>query len=197
MPVPLTELTRQHAALAEPLREAFEDVAASGQLVLGPHVRKFEKSLAQACGVAHAVGVSSGNDAILLALLALGIGPGDEVITTALAYLHLAESIARLGATPVFADVQARTGNLDPETLLGKITPRTKAILPTHLFGLPADMGPIVDIAKEHGLKVIEDCDMAIGARYHGQTVGGIGDVATLSFYPRKTWRRWAMRGRC
>ncbi len=186
MPVPLTDLTRQHAALEPELRAAFEEVSASGQLILGPHVRAFEQVLARSCGVEHAVGVSSGNDAILLALLALGIGAGDEVITTSLAYLHLAESIARVGATPVFADIHPRTFNLDPETLPGKITDKTRAILPTHIFGLPADLDPIRKVATAHDLKVIEDCDMAIGAGYRGRTVGAIGDVATLSFYPTK-----------
>ena len=186
MAVPLTDLTRQHAELADPLRDAFTRVTASGQLILGPHVRQFEAELAEACGVKHAIGVSSGNDAILMALSALDIGPGDEVITTSLAYLHLAESIARVGATPVFADIRPRTFNLDPETLPGLITDKTKAILPTHIFGLPAAMKTIREVADAHGLKVIEDCDMAIGASHHGRRTGSIGDVATMSFYPTK-----------
>ncbi|MEO0514066.1 MAG: DegT/DnrJ/EryC1/StrS family aminotransferase [Planctomycetota bacterium] len=197
MPVPLTDLTRQHQALMPQLREAFIEVAASGQLILGPYVRKFEEQIAEYCGVKHAIGVSSGNDAIMLALLALGIGEGDEVITTPLAYLHIAESIARVGATPVFADIDPRTYNLDVDQLPGRITAKTKAILPTHLFGLPANMGPIMALAAEHHIKVIEDTDMAIGAKFDGQPVGSIGDVATMSFYPTKNLAALGDAGAC
>lgn len=197
MAVPLTDLTRQHKTLLPKLRDAFVDVASSGLLVLGPHVRRFEGEIAQQCGVKHAVGVSSGNDAILLALLALGIGPGDEVITTPLAYLHIAESITRVGATPVFSDIDARTYNLDVDLLAGRITPRTKAILPTHLFGLPANMAPIMELAHEHGLKVIEDTDMGIGARIEGKPAGSWGDIATMSFYPTKNLAGLGDAGAC
>jgi dTDP-4-amino-4,6-dideoxygalactose transaminase len=197
MAVPLTDLTRQHHALMPQLQETFERVAGSGQLILGPYVREFEKQLAERCEVKHAIGVSSGNDAILLALLALGIGPGDEVITTPLAYLHLAECIVRVGATPVFSDIDPRTYNLDVEMLPGRITPKTKAILPTHLFGLPSNMGPIMAVAAEHNLKVLEDSDMAIGASFEGQPAGSIGDVASLSFYPTKNLAALGDAGAC
>jgi len=197
MAVPLTDLTRQHQALMPQLREAFIEVAASGQLILGPYVRKFEQQLAAYCGVKHAIGVSSGNDAIMLALLALNIGPGDEVITTPLAYVHIAESIARVGATPVFADIDPRTYNLDVDQLPGRITEKTKAILPTHLFGLPANMKPIMALAAEHGLKVIEDTDMAIGSKFDGHPAGSIGDVATMSFYPTKNLAALGDAGAC
>jgi len=197
MPVPLTDLTRQHRALMPQLRETFVEVAESGQLILGPYVRTFEKQLAELCGVKHAVGVSSGNDAIILALLALGIGPGDEVITTPLAYVHIAESIMRVGATPVFSDINPRTYNLDVDMLPSRITDKTKAILPTHLFGLPANMGPIMNLAAEHGLKVLEDTDMAIGAKFDGRSVGSIGDVASMSFYPTKNLAALGDAGAC
>lgn len=197
MPVPLTDLTRQHQALMPQLRETFVEVAASGQLILGPYVRNFEQQIAELCGVKHAVGVSSGNDAIILALMALGIGPGDEVITTPLAYLHIAESITRVGATPVFADIDPRTYNLDVDQIPGRITDRTKAILPTHLFGLPANMGPIKALAEQHGLKVLEDTDMAIGAKFDGRPVGSLGDVASMSFYPTKNLAALGDAGAC
>ncbi len=197
MPVPLTDVTRQHASLMLPLIEAFQDVASTGQLVLGPHVRRFEQALAERCGVDHAVGVSSGNDAVLLALMALNIGEGDEVITSPLAYLHIPESIRRVGATPVFADINPRTYNLDPDSVRGAITDRTRVLLPTHLFGLPCNMQLILDIAHEHGLKVIEDADMAIDARFEGRPVGSFGDIATLSFYPTKNLAALGDAGAC
>ena len=197
MPVPLTDLTRQHQTLMPQLRETFVEVAASGQLILGPYVRAFEQQIAELCGVRHAVGVSSGNDAIILALMALGIGEGDEVITTPLAYLHLAESIVRVGATPVFSDIDPRTYNLDINHLPGRITDRTKAILPTHLFGLPANMGPIRELAAQHGIKVLEDTDMAIGAKFDGRPVGSMGDVASMSFYPTKNLAALGDAGAC
>jgi dTDP-4-amino-4,6-dideoxygalactose transaminase len=197
MPVPLTDLTRQHQALMPELRAAFEEVAASGQLVLGPYVRKFESQIAEYCGVKHAVGVSSGNDAILLALLTLGIGQGDEVITSPLAYFHIAESIVRVGAKPVFADIDPRTYNLAPDAIRGAITEHTKAILPTHLFGLPSNMSAIREIADEFALKIIEDADMAIGARFDGKPVGSLGDIATLSFYPTKNLAALGDAGCC
>ena len=197
MAVPLTDLTRQHQALMPQLRDAFERVTASDQLILGPFVRDFEQQLAEVCGVKHAVGVSSGNDAILLALLALGIGPGDEVITTPLAYMHIAESIVRVGATPVFSDIDSRTYNLDVDKLPGRITPKTRAILPTHLFGLPSHMGPIMALAAEHNVKVIEDSDMALGASYEGKPAGSLGDVATVSFYPTKNLAALGDAGAC
>lgn len=197
MAVPLTDLTRQHQALMPQLRDTFVEVAASGDFVLGPYVRKFEEELAAYCGITHAVGVSSGNDAVILALLTLGIGPGDEVITSPLAYLHIPESIVRVGATPVFADIDSRTYNLDPASVEGVITPKTRAILPTHLFGLPSNMHTLCDIADAHGLKIVEDIDMAIGARYEGEPIGSFGDIATLSFYPTKNLAALGDAGAC
>lgn len=197
MPVPLLDLTRQHAALMMPMIEVFRDVAASGHLIMGPRVRQFEGELAERCGVEHAVGVSSGSDAVLLALMALNIGPGDEVITSPLAYLHIPESISRVGATPVFADINPRTYNLDPDSIRGAVTERTRVILPTHLFGLPSNMSAIAGIAREHDLKVIEDADMAIGARFEGEAVGSFGDIATLSFYPTKNLAALGDAGAC
>jgi dTDP-4-amino-4,6-dideoxygalactose transaminase len=197
MPVPLTDLTRQHQALMPQLQQAFTEVATSGQLILGPYVREFEQQLGELCEVKHAVGVSSGNDAIILALLAMGIGPGDEVITTPLAYLHIAESIARVGATPVFSDIDPRTFNLDVDLLPGRITERTKAILPTHLFGLPANMGPIMRLAESHGIRVLEDTDMAIGSSFEGRSAGSIGHIASMSFYPTKNLAALGDAGAC
>ncbi len=197
MAVPFTELTRQHQSLMPQLDAAFREVVGSDQLILGPYVRAFEEELARYCGVGHAVGVSSGNDAVLLSLLALGIGPGDEVITTPLAYLHIAECIRRVGATPVFADIDARTYNLDVHKLPGCISSRTRAILPTHLFGLPANMTPIMRLAAEHGLKVIEDSDMAIGSRLAGRRAGSLGHVAAMSFYPTKNLAALGDAGAC
>ena len=197
MAVPLTALTRQHEALMPELERAFRRVAMSGHLILGPYVREFEKQLAELCGVEHAVGVSSGNDALLLALLAMGIGPGDEVITTPLAYLHIAESIVRVGATPVFCDIDPRTYNLDVDLVPGRITPATRAILPTHLFGLPANMGPLRKLADRHGLRVLEDTDMAIGSKFDGHPAGSMGDIASMSFYPTKNLAALGDAGAC
>ncbi|MEM8737413.1 MAG: DegT/DnrJ/EryC1/StrS family aminotransferase [Planctomycetota bacterium] len=197
MPVPLTDLTRQHDTLMPELTRAFTEVASSGQLILGPYVRAFEQEIAELCGVRHAVGVSSGNDAIMLSLMALGIGPGDEVVTTPLAYLHIAESIVRVGATPVFSDIDPRTYNLDVDRLPGRITEKTKAILPTHLFGLPANMEPIMALAAERGIKVVEDTDMSIGAKVGGRPVGSLGDVASMSFYPTKNLPALGDAGAC
>ena len=197
MPVPLTDLTRQHRALLPQMEAVFREVALSGQLILGPYVRDFERQLAELCGVRHAVGVSSGNDALLLALLAMNIGPGDEVITTPLAYLHIAESIVRVGATPVFCDIDSRTYNLDVDRIPGRLTERTRAILPTHLFGLPANMGPIRELAQRHDLRVLEDTDMAIGSKFDGQPAGSMGDIASVSFYPTKNLAALGDAGAC
>ncbi|MEX0653573.1 MAG: DegT/DnrJ/EryC1/StrS family aminotransferase [Phycisphaeraceae bacterium] len=186
MPVPLIDLDDQHQALTEPLQDAFARVLRSGQFILGPFVEQFERELADYCQVEHAIGVSSGTDALLASLMALDIGPGDEVITTAFTFFATAGCITRLGAKPVFVDIVPRTYNIDVDALEGALTRHTKAIIPVHLFGLPANLGPIRDFAREHNLHLIEDAAQALGARYDDQPVGGIGDLGCFSFYPTK-----------
>jgi len=184
--VPLVDLTRQHEALRGDLMRAFERTLDSGQFILGPENQKFEAALAEFCGTSHAVGVSSGTDALLVTMMAMGIGPGDEVITTPFTWFSTVSSITRLGATPVFVDINKRTYNIDTHLLTAAITERTRAILPVHLFGQSADMDPIMEIARHHGLKVIEDAAQAIGATYDGKPVGSMGDAGCISFYPTK-----------
>jgi len=165
---------------------ASEEVVASGMFILGKTVEEFEQELARYCGVKHAIGVANGSDALYIALVALGIGKGDEVITTPFTFFATAGSIVRTGATPVFADIDPQTFNLDPVEVAKKVTPKTKAIMPVHLFGQPCDMDPINDIAKQYGLKVVEDAAQAIGATYRGRKVGTLGDAACISFFPTK-----------
>ncbi|MGC9019532.1 MAG: DegT/DnrJ/EryC1/StrS family aminotransferase [Candidatus Bipolaricaulaceae bacterium] len=168
------------------LEEAFRRVMRSGQYILGPEVEAFEREAAAYLGVKHAIGVNSGTDALVIALRALGVGPGDEVITTPFTFFATAEAISLVGATPVFVDIDPRTFNIDPDLIPPAITPRTKAILPVHLYGLPAEMDPILEIARSHGLKVLEDCAQAFGATYKGRKVGTLGDAGAFSFFPTK-----------
>ena len=186
MRVPLLDVHRQNAPLEPQLRAAFARVLASGAYILGPEVERFEEAAAAVAGARFAVGVSSGTDAILVALMALGIGPGDEVICPSFTFFATAGCIARMGARPVFADSHRDTFNIDPDAIEPLITSRTKAIIPVHLFGQPADIDPILDIARRHRLRVIEDAAQAFGAEYHGKPVGAIGDCGTVSFYPSK-----------
>ena len=186
MRVPLLDIQRQNHVLQEELRAAFDRVLESGQFILGQEVEAFEEMAAAAADARFALGVSSGTDAILLALMALGIGPGDEVICPSFTFFATAGSIARAGARPVFADSLADTFNLDPVAIEPLLTPRTRAIIPVHLFGQPADMGPILELARRHGLRVIEDTAQAFGAEYCGRSVGALGDCGTMSFYPSK-----------
>lgn len=187
MPVPLTDLSEQHRTLLPQLKAAFAEVLESGRLILGPYVETFERQLAEFVGVKHVVGVSSGTDAIAAALLTLNLQPGDEVIVSPFTYLHTAESIVKAGGTPVFSDIRPLTFNLDPDGVEAAITPRTRAILAVHLYGLPSNMFALHEIAERHGLKLIEDADMAIGASYHGRPAGSLGHLSTFSFYPTKT----------
>jgi dTDP-4-amino-4,6-dideoxygalactose transaminase len=184
--IPILDLQAQYAALEERLDAAIKDVLRSGSFVLGPVVRDLEERLAAYCECRHAIGVASGTDALHLALAALDLGPGDEVITTPFTFIATANTISHRGATPVFVDIDSRTFNLDPTALAAAITPRTRAILPVHLYGQPAEMGPIMELAERHRLRVVEDCAQAIGARYHGHRVGSFGDLACYSFYPTK-----------
>jgi dTDP-4-amino-4,6-dideoxygalactose transaminase len=184
--IPGLDLSPQYESLKAELREAIERVLESGQFILGPEVKAFEEEAAGYLGVKHAVGVNSCTDALFISLRALGIGRGDEVITTPFTFFATAEAISHVGATPVFVDVDERTFNIDLSLIGERITDRTRAILPVHLFGRPAEMDGIMALAHKHGLKVIEDCAQSFGARYGGKQTGTIGDVGAYSFFPTK-----------
>jgi dTDP-4-amino-4,6-dideoxygalactose transaminase len=186
MPVPLLDLTRQHAPLEPAFKEAFERVFHSNRFVLGPDVTALEEELAAYCGCSHAIGLSSGTDALLVAMMALGIGPGDEVLCPAFTFFGTAGSIARLGAVPVWVDVLPDTYNIDLADAIDKVTERTRAIVPVHLFGQPAEMECVEAFARKFGIEIIEDVAQAIGAGYQGRTVGSFGSFGALSFYPTK-----------
>ena len=186
MKVPYVDLHAQHAPLKEKLLAAVGGVIDRGQFILGGEVAQFEQRFAELCGVRYAIGVNSGTDALVLALKALGIGPGDEVITAPNSFVASAASIALAGARPVFADV-CEDYNIDPALVQGAITPRTRAIVPVHMTGRPADMDPIMEIARSHGLHVVEDAAQAVGARYRDQAVGSIGTTGCFSLHPLKT----------
>jgi dTDP-4-amino-4,6-dideoxygalactose transaminase len=185
-PVPLLDLAAQYGTLRDELLAALTRVCDSQRFILGPEVEALESEIAQALDVKHAIGVSSGTDALLVSMMALGIGSGDEVITTTYSFFATAGSIRRLGARPVLVDIDPKTYNLDPDCVARAATSRTKAILPVHLYGLSSDMSPILEVAREWGVPVIEDACQAIGARYHGRAVGGIGTVGCFSFFPSK-----------
>ena len=184
--IPLLDLKAQFAPLRGGVLEAIARVCDTQQFILGPEVEGLEHELAAVLGIAHAVGVSSGTDALLAALMALDVGPGDEVVTTPFSFFATAGSIARLGARPVFVDIDRATFNIDPAAIASALTARTKAIMPVHLFGQSADMAPILDVAGRAGVPVVEDAAQAIGACYRGRPVGGIGAVGCFSFFPTK-----------
>jgi dTDP-4-amino-4,6-dideoxygalactose transaminase len=184
--IPMVDLKRQYNRMKTEIDQAVGLVLEQTQFILGPNVAAFETEVAAYHGLPYASGCANGTDALLLALRALGIGPGDEVITTPFTFIATAEVVALVGARPVFVDICPDTFNIDPGKIPAKITSRTKAIIPVHLFGHPADMAPIMDIAQKHHLKVIEDCAQAFGAKYQGQAVGAIGDVGCFSFFPSK-----------
>jgi len=184
--VPLCDLQAQLRTLEPDLQAAMMRVLRSGQVIGGPEVSEFEKELAQYCGAAHGVGCSSGSDALLLALHALGVGPGDEVILPPFTFFASVGAVCRLGAHPVFADIDPVTFNVDPAEVASKITPRTRAIMVVHLFGQTAEMQPIQQLAQEHGIPIVEDAAQAIGAEYRGRRTGTLGAVACYSFYPSK-----------
>lgn len=184
--IPLVDLHAQYLAIRQEIDQTIQSVIDSTAFINGPDIGKFENEFAQFCAAKFAVGVSNGTSALRLALQCCDIGPGDEVITVANTFCATAEAILHTGATPVFVDIDPRTHTIDPSLIEAAITPRTKAILPVHLFGHPADMHPINRIARKHGLKVVEDAAQAHGAKYKGQTVGTLGDVACFSFYPGK-----------
>ncbi len=184
--VPLLDVNRGNAALREEFLAAIAAVCDSGRFLYGPDVQEFEQAFAANCDVRHAIGCASGSDALLLALMAYDIGPGDEVITSSFTFFATASCIWRLGACPVFVDIEADGFNLDPELIEAAITPATKAIIPVHLFGQCADMDAVNDIAVRHGLKVIEDGAQSIGAEYRARPAGSLGHIGCFSFYPTK-----------
>lgn len=184
--IPVLDLRPEINSLWEELTSAIEGVLRSGQFIMGPNVKAFEEEAAAYLGVRHAVGVNSGTDALVIALQAAGIGEGDEVITTPFTFFATAEGVSRLGATPVFVDIDPLTFNIDPGLIEAAVTPRTKAILPVHLYGQAADMDPIMEVAKKYGLKVIEDTAQAFGGEYKGKKLGTIGDAGCFSFFPSK-----------
>jgi len=186
MTVPLLDLNRQYAYLKTELDRAVLGVLEHNKFILGPEVTRLEEEIAALCSVEYAIGVASGTDALLVALHAAGVGPGDEVITTDFSFFSTAGTISRLGATPVFVDIEPDSYNMDVTRIEHAITGRTRAILPVHLFGQVADMDPIMEIAAKHGLKVIEDAAQAIGAGYKNRPAGSMGDFGCFSFYPSK-----------
>ncbi len=186
MNVPLLDLSMQYAPMKEEILAVVSEICDSQRFILGPKVEALEKELAAYCQSGGAVGVTSGSDALLIALMAEKIKPGDEIITTPFTFFATVGAIVRAGATPVFADIDPVTFNIDPAKIAEKITPRTRAIIPVHLFGQAADMDPIVKIAKEHNLFIIEDACQAIGAEYKGKRVGSFAEYGAFSFFPSK-----------
>ncbi len=186
MTVPFLDLKQQYLSIKDEILSAVADVFESTQFVLGREVAAFEEEFAAFCGVQHGIAVNTGTSALHLALLAAGVGPGDEVITVPCTFVATAAAVVYTGAKPVFVDVDPVTYTMDPWQIEAAITPKTKAILPVHLYGNPADMDPILKIARQHGLAVIEDAAQAHGAEYKGQRCGSMGDLGCFSFYPGK-----------
>ena len=186
MTIPAEDLTRQYAQIADEVKAAIEKVLPTGKYVMGPEFYAFEKEFAAYCDSQYALGIANGTEALHLALAACGIGPGDEVLTVPNTYVATVYAISYVGATPVFVDVQMDTFNMDPADAEAKITPRTRAILPVHMYGHPVDLDPLLDLAKRHNLFLIEDAAHAHGATYKGRKTGSFGDVGCFSFYPTK-----------
>jgi len=184
--VPMVDLKRQYQGIKKEIFQVITEIFSNGQYILGPRVSEFEKKIADYYGVSEAVGVASGTDAIHLSINALGIGEGDEVITTPFTFFATVEAILYTGARPVFVDVEQDTFNMDAGQIEAKITDKTRAILPVHIFGQMADMEEISKIAKRHGLKVIEDCAQSFGANLNGKKAGSFGNTGCFSFYPSK-----------
>jgi dTDP-4-amino-4,6-dideoxygalactose transaminase len=184
--VPLLDLQAQYLPIREEILATITRVCDSQRFIMGPEVDGLEQELAALVQAKHAIGVTSGTDALLMAMMALGIGAGDEVITTTYSFFATAGCVTRLGATPVFVDIDPVTYNIDPAGIAAAITPRTKAIIPVHLYGQSADLDPILSLAKKSGVAVIEDAAQAIGARYKGKPVGGLGTFGCFSFFPSK-----------
>ncbi len=186
MNIPVFDLTRQNRSIEKEIDSAIKGVIEKGKFILGPEVSMLEEEVASYIGVDFGVGVANGTDALHLALLACGIGAGDEVITTPFTFIATCEAISYCGARPVFVDIDPRTYTIDANRIEEKVTEHTKAIIPVHLYGQSADMDKIMDIASRYGLRVIEDTAQAFGADYKGRKLGGIGDVGCLSFFPTK-----------
>lgn len=186
MKIQMLDLSEQYQSMKEEILQKLDEVMSSSRFILGDNVKKLESDIAKYSNVKHGVGVGNGSDAILIALQAAGVGEGDEVITTPFTFFATAGSIARVGAKPVFVDIDPVTFNIDPAKIEAAITPRTKAIIPVHLYGQMADMDPIVEIAQKYSLAIIEDAAQAIGAKYKGKTVGEMGTAAAYSFFPTK-----------
>jgi dTDP-4-amino-4,6-dideoxygalactose transaminase len=203
--IPILDLTAQYQAIQDEIQTAINRVLESGRFILGEEVAQFEQAVANYLGVKHAVGVNSGTDALIISLRSLGIGKGDEVITTPFSFFATAEAISQVGATPIFVDIEAESFNINPRQIIQKITPQTKAILPVHLYGNPAPMAQIVEIAKTYNLKILEDCAQSFGAKYEadcvncqqdcsesirlgqqGKFTGTIGNMGAFSFFPTK-----------
>ncbi len=186
MPVPLLDLDAQYRPLREPLLAAITRVCDSQRFIMGPEIDALERELAAMLGIRHAIAVSSGTDALLLALMTLDIGPGDEVVTTPYSFFATAGCVVRVGARPVMVDIDPATFNIDPALAAAAITPRTRAIMPVHLFGLGADLDPIMEAANRAGVPVVEDAAQAIGSTYKSRPLGGIGALGCFSFFPSK-----------
>ncbi len=195
MGVPLLDLKGQYAALKDELDAAAAGVVEAQYFINGPQVTAFQDEVAAWIGVEHAIGCASGSDALMLALWALGVGPGDEVVTTPFTFFATAGAISRLGGVPVFVDIEPDTFNIDPDAIEAAITPRTVGILPVHLFGVCADMDRINAVARKHGLWVVEDAAQAIGATWKGRPAGALGDAAGFSFFPSKNLGAWGDGG--
>lgn len=186
MQIPLLDLKRQYAVIQTEVEQTVYSILASGNYIMGANVIAFEEEFASYCGVKHTVSVANGTDGLVIALRAMGIGPGDEVITTPYTFFATAEAISAVGANPVFVDVRPDTYNIDEKLIEAAITENTRAIMPVHIFGQPAEMDRINEIAKKHGLKVIEDACQAVGATYQGKEAGALADIGVFSFFPTK-----------
>ncbi len=186
MKVPLLDLKAQYETIRDEVRASMDEVLDAQNFILGDQVGRLEKAIADYCGTAAGVGCASGTDALYLALRALEVGPGDEVVTVSYTFFATAGAIWNVGAKPVFVDIRPDTYNLDPDRLESAVTARTKAIIPVHLFGQCADMGPITDLARRRGIAVIEDAAQAVGAAQHGKRAGNLGDLGCFSFFPSK-----------
>src|SRR5438445_5982674 len=195
--VPLCDLQAQYETIGSQVEKAIARVLASAQVILGPEVTALESEIAHYCGTAYGVGCASGTDALLLAVHALEIGPGDEVIVPPFTFFASAGAVCRVGARPVFVDIDPDTYNLDPLQVENKITDRTRAIMAVHLFGQCADMDPLWHIAERHDLPIVEDAAQAIGAEYQGRRAGGLGAIGCFSFYPSKNLGAYGHAGMC
>ncbi len=184
--VPLLDVCRGNAPLKEEFVEVFSQIVDSGRFIGGPHCQALEQAVAQKCETQFAVGCASGSDALLLALMAVGVGAGDEVLLPSFTFFATASAVTRLGATPVFVDIDPESYNIDPVLIESLVTERTKAIIPVHLFGQCCDMQGVMDVAKAHNIKVIEDCAQSLGATYNEKPSGTMGDIGCFSFYPTK-----------